>query len=148
MGDTNNDHRITLAEFESNLKKAAVEEIAVEEKVLKRLRVLFDSLDADDDGAVNKEELATGLKKDKDEHGLMKDDSLGKLIEQAGLNPYWDVLENLDTNKDGFIAWEEFEAHLRSVAKQEVQEPGDIAAAVVLEDEAAQTSCVCSMPFS
>merc|ERR1711972_822754 len=142
MGDTNNDHRITLAEFESNLKKAAVEEIAVEEKVLKRLRELFDSLDANDDGAVNKEELAAGLKKDKDEHGLMKDDSLGKLIEQAGLNPYWDVLENLDTNTDGFIAWVEFEAHLRSVAQQEVQETGSIGAAALLEETtAAQTCC-------
>merc|ERR1711972_965347 len=148
MGDTNNDHRITLAEFESNLKKAAVEEIAVEEKVLKRLRELFDSLDANDDGAVNKEELAAGLKKDKDKHGLMKDDSLGKLIEQAGLNPYWDTLEGLDTNKDGFISWDEFEAHLRSVAKQEVQEMGDLAAADVLEETEASQTCVCSMPFS
>jgi len=157
--DTNNDHRITLAEFESNLKKAAVQEIAesghmeaaelpVEEKALKRLRELFDNLDANDDGTVNKEELAAGLKKDKDEHGLMKDDSLGKLIEQARLNPHWDVLEKLDTNKDGFIAWEEFEAHLRSVAKQEVQETGDIAAAVVLEETEAAQTCVCSLPFS
>merc|ERR1711920_43648 len=157
--DTNSDHRITWAEFESNLKKQAVQEVAdsgrvaaadapVEEKVLKRLRELFDNLDANDDGAVNKCELAAGLKKDKDEHGLMKGDSLGKLIEQAGLNPYWDVLENLDTNKDGFIAWEEFEAHLRSVAKQEVQETGDIAAAVVLEETEAAQSCKCWVPFS
>merc|ERR1712113_1363002 len=62
--DTNNDHRITWAEFESNLKKEAVQEVAesgqvaaaelpVEEKVFKRLRELFDNLDADDDGAVN-----------------------------------------------------------------------------------------------
>merc|ERR1712113_1141164 len=157
--DTNNDHRITWAEFESNLKKEAVQEVAesgqvaaaelpVEEKVFKRLRELFDNLDADDDGAVNKEELAAGLKKDKDEHGLMKDMSLGKLIEQAGLNPYWDVLESLDTNKDGKIAWEEFEAHLRSVAKQEVQETGDVGAAVVLEETMAAQTCVCSLPFS
>jgi len=153
--DTNSDHRITWAEFESNLKKEAVQEVtdsgrvaaadaAVEEKVLKRLRELFDNLDADDDGAVNKEELATGLRQDKDEHGLMKDDSLGKLIEQAGLNPYWDALEDLDTNQDGKIAWEEFEAHLRSVAKKEVQETGDIGAAVVLEETmAAQSCCSC-----
>jgi len=153
--DTNNDQRITWREFESNLLKEAVREVAdsghvaaaelpVEEKVFKRLRELFDNLDANDDGAVNKEELAAGLKKDKDEHGLMKDDSLGKLIEQAGLNPYCDVLESLDTNKDGFIAWEEFEAHLRSVAKQEVQETGDVGAAVVLEETmAAHTCCSC-----
>jgi len=155
--DTNSDHRITWTEFESNLKKAAVQEIAdsghvaaaelpVEEKVFKRLRELFDNLDANDDGAVNKEELATGLKKDKDEHGLMKDDSLGKLIERAGLNPYWDALENLDTNKDGFIAWDEFEAHLCSVAKQDVEETGDVGAAVVLEETlAAQSCCVCCL---
>merc|ERR1712003_264297 len=141
----------------SHLKTEAVHEVAgsgrvaaadpaVEEKVLKRLKELFDNLDANEDGAVNKEELATGLKKDKDEHGLMKDDSLGKLIEQAGLNPYWDVLENLDTNKDGFVAWEEFEAHLRSVATKEVQETGDIGAAVVLEETMAAQTCVCSMP--
>merc|ERR1712113_186134 len=155
--DANNDHRITWAEFESNLKKEAVQEIAdsghvaaaellVEDKVLIRLKQLFDNLDANEDGAVNKEELATGLKKDKDEHGLMRDESLGKMIEQAGLNPYWDVLESLDTNKDGFISWEEFEAHLRSVATQEVQETGDIGAAVVLEETmAAQSCCVCRL---
>jgi len=155
--DTNNDHRITWAEFASNLKKEAVQEMAdsghvaaaelpVEEKVFKRLKELFDYLDANEDGAVNKEELATGLRQDKDEHGLMKDDSLGKLIERAGLNPYWDALENLDTNQDGFIAWEEFEAHLRSVATQEVQETGDVGAAVVLEETmAAQTCCVCCL---
>merc|ERR1712087_768408 len=155
--DTNNDHRITWAEFQSNLKKDAVQEMTdtghvaaaelpVEEKVLKRLKELFDNLDANEDGAVNKEELATGLKKDKDEHGLMKDESLGKMIEQAGLNPYWDVLESLDTNKDGFISWVEFEAHLRNVAEKEVQETGDVAAAVVLEDTmAAQTCSLCRL---
>merc|ERR1712113_1375916 len=155
--DTNNDHRITWAEFESNLKKEAVQEMAdsghvaaaelpVEEKVIKRLKELFDYLDADEDGAVNKEELAAGLKEDKDEHGLMKDDSLGKLIERAGLNPYWNVLDDFDTNKDGFISWVEFEAHLRSVTKQEVQETGDVGAAVVLEETlAAQSCCACCL---
>jgi len=155
--DTNNDHRVTWAEFESNLKKEAVQEITdsghmaaaelpVQEKVFKRLKELFDNLDADEDGAVNKEELAAGLKEDKDENGLMKDDSLGKLIERADLNPYWNVLEDFDTNKDGFISWVEFEAHLRSVAKEEVQDTGDIGAAVVLEEKlAAQSCCTCCL---
>jgi len=144
--DTNKDGCVTWDEFRTNLKEAAVQEVKetgnvaaaelpADEKVLRQLKSLFESLDANEDGGVSKEELATGLKKGTDEHGLMKDDSLGKLIEQAGFNPHWCVLEQLDTNKDGRITWGEFEAHLRSAAKEEVKEKGDVMVAVMEEEE-------------
>jgi Ca2+-binding EF-hand superfamily protein len=150
--DTNEDHSVTWDEFLKQLKKAAVQEVQeagnlaaaelpADEKVLKQLKELFGSLDANADGAVSKDELAAGLGKDKDEHGLVKDDSLGKLIEHAGFNCEWRTLERLDTNKDGLVTWDEFEAHLRSAAKEEVQENGDIAAAVVLEETMSKQSC-------
>merc|ERR1712183_148254 len=94
----------------------------------KQLKELFQSLDANADGAVSKEELEKGLNKDKDEHGLMKDSSLGKLIADAGFNPYWNTLGELDTNKDGHVTWQEFETHLRSTAKEQVLEKGNVAA--------------------
>jgi len=135
--DTNKDGRVTWDEFHANLKRAATEEVhatgqvaAVElpadEKALKQLKKLFELLDANADAAVSKEELAAGLS---------KDESVGKLVEEAGFNPHFCVLEQLDTNHDGRIAWEEFEAHLRSAAKEEVKEQGAVTATVVLDEQ-------------
>lgn len=150
--DTNEDHHVSWEEFKTHLKKAAMTqvqetgnvvaaELPVEEKLFKQLRELFDNLDADKSGEVSKDELASGLKKGTDENGEMKDDSLGKLMERAGFDLDLDMLEQLDTNKDGLITWDEFDQHLRSSARKEVQDSGAIAAAVVLEEEMASQSC-------
>lgn len=152
--DSNGDHLVSWHEFQAHLKKTAVQEVqvsgnvaaaqlAVEEKVKKQLKELFDSLDKDEDGAVNKEELAAGLGKDREEcNGCWKKDSLGQFIEQAGFMSSLDkTLSGLDTNKDGAITWDEFEAHLHSAASKEVQDHGAIASAVVLEDEMKAQAC-------
>merc|ERR1719296_277340 len=133
--ETSADGRVTWEEFQANLKKQAIAEVletgnvaavelAADEKALKELKKLFESLDSNKDGAINKEELAAGLN---------KDEGMGKLIADAGFNPEYYVLEALDTNADGRITWDEFEQHLRKAAKEEVKETGEIAAAAVLE---------------
>lgn len=144
--DTNTDGYVTWAEFEGNLKRKAVEEVeaqgslaAADEpadaQVLKQLRTIFTSIDADEDGTVSKTELSAKLQKSKDENGLMKDSSFGQLVQDAGFNPLWETFDALDTNKDGKITWEEFEMHLKTTAKAEVLETGEVMAAVVPEEE-------------
>merc|ERR1719401_766383 len=82
-------------------------------------------IDANGDKAVSRTELASALN---------KDESVGK-VEEAGFNSDFCVLEQLDTNSDERITWDEFEAHLRCAARKEIEEQGDVAAAIVLEQQ-------------
>jgi len=123
------------------------------EKVHQRLKATFDSIDADENGAVSKEELIAKLKGDTDEHGLMKDGSFGQLVGKAGLNPGLRTFEGLDTNEAGRITWDEFEANLRKAIvegvritwAQTVKEQGDVMAAEELQetDNGAAPLCGC-----
>jgi len=155
--DTNKDGSVSWEEFEGNLKEKAVEEVAqtgglaaaelpAHEKVTKQLRAIFDSIDANQDGSVSKDELRAKLTSDKDEHGLMKDGSFGELVKEAGFNPGFGTFDKLDTNNDGRITWDEFEKHLRETAEVEVKETGEVAAATVEEvdkDGGAAPKCGC-----
>jgi len=85
------------------------------EKALQWLKQRYDSLSADEEGAVSKEELATKVKDTEDVDGQ----SIGTLVGQAGFNPLYHALEHLDTNKDGQISWEEFKAHVCGTAKEQ-----------------------------
>merc|ERR1719356_1005278 len=58
-------------------------ELAAHEKAVQQLKKLFDTLDSNKDGAVNREELAAGMNKDA---------SIGQLIKEADLNPDYYVL--------------------------------------------------------
>merc|ERR1711920_678595 len=91
-----------------------------------QLRKLFELIDANGDASVSRTELASALN---------KDESIGKLVEEAGLNSNFYVLEQLDANRDERITWDEFEARLRGAARKEVEEQGDVIAAVVLEQQ-------------
>jgi len=137
---------LSWEDFLAHLRETAVKELAATgelaaaelpatDKALKQLRAVFESIDADGDGAVSKDELAAKLKTDTDEHGLMKEGSFGQLVADAGFNPNFHCLEQLDTNKDGRIAWDEFEQNLKlvQVAKKEVKETGDLSAAVAVQ---------------
>merc|ERR1712066_515819 len=108
-------------------EKALQCSIAAGEKALQWLKQRFDSLVAGEDGTVSKEELATKVKETEDVDG----ENIGTLIGQAGFNPLWHALDQLDTNKDGHISWEEFKGHVCGVAKKE-EENAD----VVLEESA------------
>lgn len=158
--DTNKDGHVTWEEFRSHLKVQAVAEVEAgtdmkaaevpaKEKALAQLREVFRALDANADAAVSKEELSAALE---------KDERLGTLIKDADLNPEFFVLEQLDTNEDGKVTWEEFEANLYKAAIKEVKATGDVAAAlpppdktagaaeqpeITVEGESSYKMCVC-----
>lgn len=88
----------------------AAEELAAEERVLQHLQELFLKLAADEDGTVLKHELEAMLAKE--------EAAIKKVIEGAVINPCWNIIAPLDTNKDGRIAWEEFKAYITSVAEE------------------------------
>jgi len=134
--DTNEDHRVSWSEFQKHLLQAAVQEVKTEghiaaaerpakEKAVERLKAVFTSLDANADGAVSKEELAAKLACDE-----CKEDDLTKLIRHSDLNPEFNLLEALDTNKDGQVTWEEFESHLYKASIE-----------VVLEEMVVESHC-------
>merc|ERR1712060_523166 len=85
------------------------------EKALQWFKQRFESLTADEEGAVSKDELATKVKDTEDVDGQ----SIGTLVGQAGFNPLYHALEHLDTNKDGQISWEEFKVHVCGTAKEQ-----------------------------
>lgn len=97
-------------------KKEVDADVAAGRKALSWLKERFQSLVADDQGAVSKEELASKLKETEDVDGQ----SISELVGQAGLNPSWSVFEQLDTSKDGCVSWEEFKAHV--CGEKEVEE--------------------------
>merc|ERR1711957_274920 len=123
---------VSWEEFQQFAEQVVVEKIQEEVKVLEQevakdlasgdqalqwLKEVFDKIVADEEGAASKEELMARLQKDLEEVG----ESIAKMMEAAGFNPQWSSLEQLDTNKDGCVTWEELEAHVRNVA-QELEE--------------------------
>jgi len=144
---TKQDGCISWEEFLGHLQEKAVEEvkatgelaaaeIPATEKALKQLKAVFDSIDVDGDGGVSKEELSAKLNGDRDEHGLMKEESFGQLVMDAGYNPYWNAFEKLVTKKTDRITWDEFENNLKLIdaAVKEVKETGEISSAVVVQE--------------
>jgi len=101
----------------------------VEEKAVAQLRILFESIDLDSDKTVDRTELRTAFQ---------KNDQLRSLMAEAKLNPDSLVLEQLDTNKDGRVSWEEFESHLKKPAAEQVAKTGCVAAAEAAVEEKAE----------
>ena len=78
--------------------KAALQRHRMAEEMEARLRELFAGIDADADGALSREELATKLRADSD---------LQQLLEGAGKSAHY-VFEQLDADGDGSITVDEF----------------------------------------
>merc|ERR1712060_751442 len=96
-------------------KQEVAADVAAGEKALQWFKQRFESLTADEEGAVSKDELATKVKETEDVDGQ----SIGTLVGQAGFNPLYHALEQLGTNQDGHIYWEEFKAHVCGSAKED-----------------------------
>jgi len=102
------------------LQKEVVADVAAGVKALSWLKERFESIVADEAGAVGKEELATKLR----ETDQVDGQSIGELVGLAGFNSSWAVFEQLDTSKDGFVSWEEFKAHI--CGEKKVDEEVDV----------------------
>jgi len=99
--------------------EVAVEQVASHvmagEKALVWLLTRFEGLVAEERAFVSKEELAAKLKETDDVDG----ESMTDLIAQAGFNPSWNSIDQVDTKEDGHISWEEFKAHVCHSADEE-----------------------------
>lgn len=73
-----------------------------EDKALNQLKLIFQDMDLNADGSVNKVEF---------EAALRRNDMLPNLLKQANMNSL-EGMSALDTNKDGMITWVEFDAFL------------------------------------
>ena len=98
----------------------------------------FNSIDSNNDGVVDKDELATKLKA---EDGK----ALTTLLEQSGVKT-GNVFEQLDANNDKKVSLDEFHNQLKEAATDEVLKNGDVVPAIQIEDEKAsnKTSIWCS----
>lgn len=148
--DTDNDGRVTWDEFLSKVRKAAVTEVShtgnivaaskpAEAKAIKQLKAVFHTVDTNGDNRVSRDELSVALE---------QDENLRHLMEQAGFHQDYHVIEELDSDKDGRLTWEEFVVNLKRVAAEEVRRSGDVRAAkdaVVIEDSSSSKNvCCCS----
>lgn len=121
---------ILWEEFLAHLKERpliSAVELPAAEKAISQLKAVFNSIETDGDDAVSKDELAAKLN---------EDDSVGKLVADAGFNPNFFVLDQLDTKNDGRINWDEFAQNLElvKVAVEEVKETGELSAAMAVQD--------------
>jgi Ca2+-binding EF-hand superfamily protein len=109
--DTNQDGKVTWEEFSKTLQPAPNIEL-----FLKRT---FDRLDANGDGIISKEELTDAFTRVLDiASPLAGNKTFRMLLKDAGINPDSLNFEKLDTNQDGIITREEFEAKLAEVLKK------------------------------
>lgn len=126
MGCTQSSQRIAAdpsqTSKDSTLQPAQALELTVEEKAVAQLKFLFESIDMDSDKTVDRNEFQAALQ---------QNDKIGALIAEAQFSPDSQVLDQLDTNKNGRVTWEEFEKHLRRAAVQQVEKMSVAVEAVV-----------------
>lgn len=115
---------------EDQLPRLVLTEATAVERAMIQLRLIFHSIDTDEDRSVSKDELMAALSKDV---------HFGILLKEAGLNPNFRILEQLDMNKDGRVTWDEFETNLKEAAVKQVRAAGHV---VAVETPAAQKALV------
>jgi Ca2+-binding EF-hand superfamily protein len=114
--DTNQDGKISREEFQANLHPAKAAVHAEE-----HLKAVFQGLDANGDGFVSREELTSSLGQLMDSSCIVTEKSMRTLLVDAGLDPDFNVFDQLDANHDGKITWEEFSSKMKQVNTDEVK---------------------------
>merc|ERR1712021_234038 len=92
--------------------------VAAEEKADTRLGEIFNSIDSNNDGVVDTDELATKLKAEEGK-------ALKTLLEQSGVKT-GNLFEQLDANNDGKVSLDEFHNQLKEAATDEVLKIEDV----------------------
>lgn len=112
--DSNQDGAVSWEEFKACLISKADEDLAknqgdsdAKDAAINLLKSLFGKVDADANGKLDAKELAEALR---------SEPTLAKVLEQAGFNSQFYVLEQLDSNNDGTVSWDEFKECLESSA--------------------------------
>jgi Ca2+-binding EF-hand superfamily protein len=106
--DSDHDGKISLAEFQEHMHPAKAGKV-----IGQLLKEVFDGIDVNKDGNLDRKEL-------QDAYGNLlntTEEKSGKswknLMLDAGLNADFHVFEQLDTNHDGKVTWEEFRSSLQ-----------------------------------
>jgi len=102
--DANSDGKVTWEEFRANLQPAFDH--------VEFLKSVFNKLDSNGDGRISREELTEAFDRVLDCSDRKSKKSMRTLLADAGVNPEFYVFEQLDTDHDGKITWDEFEANL------------------------------------
>jgi Ca2+-binding EF-hand superfamily protein len=96
------------ADAGEGLAKTGVEDIPKsKDETLTMLKAMFAKIDADANGKLDAAEIAKALR---------SEPSLAKILEGAGFNSQFYVLEQLDSNQDGKVSWDEFKTCLEGAS--------------------------------
>jgi Ca2+-binding EF-hand superfamily protein len=115
--DTNQDGKISREEFQANLHPGKAAVYAEE-----HLKAVFQGLDVNGDGFVSREELTSSFGQLMNCSCIVSEKNMRTLLVDAGLDPDFNVFEQLDANHDGKITWEEFSSKLGQVNVDEVKQ--------------------------
>jgi len=124
-GKQNNPTLLNTSAAENPAKVEAGANANDKDAAMSLLKSLFSSIDADSDGKLDAKELAKALS---------AESSLEQLLEKAGFNSHFYVLEQLDSNQDGKVSWDEFKTCLEQAAVEAPEKVGEVSAMQVKQN--------------
>lgn len=83
------------------------------EMLLSMLDQMFDSFDVNGDGSISREELTSELDSFLKRSDTISGNGVQTLLAESGLNPFLNIFDQLDANKDGKITRQEFKEQLQ-----------------------------------
>jgi Ca2+-binding EF-hand superfamily protein len=138
--DANHDGKVTWEEFRAKLLPTF--------DFKEFLRSVFNQMDADGDGAISKQELTASIERMLDCSHMKSKKSFRTLLQEADLQPEFFIFEQLDTNRDGRITWDEFEASLKPSGADKIRvldtvDQREVVAENVVEEKETSGSVKC-----